>query len=65
MRVSTNSSTGGSVGWAVEFDTSAGPDDCAVGDHVAVVLDGDIVNPLGCAATPLADSWHAADIAVS
>ena len=55
----------GLPGWAVEFDTSSGPDDCAVGDHVAVVLDGDIVNPLGCAATPLVDSWHAADIAVS
>ena len=51
-------------GWAVEFDTQAGPDDCAVGDHVAVVLDGDIVHPAGCAATPLAGDWHDAGIAV-
>jgi hypothetical protein len=51
-------------GWAVELDTFAGPDDCAAGDHVAVVLDGDVVRPEGCAATPLAGDWHAAEIVV-
>lgn len=51
-------------GWSVEFDTLAGADDCAVGDHVAVVVDGAITNPAGCAATPLLGAWHVGSITV-
>lgn len=54
----------GLPGWSVEFDTTEGGDDCAVGDHVAVVIDGEIQTPAACVATPLAGVWHTASLHV-
>ncbi len=52
-------------GWSVELDTLAGDDDCAVGDHVAVVVDGAITSPAGCASAALAGEWHTVELVVS
>ncbi len=51
-------------GWSVEFDTVPGEDDCAVGDHVAVVVDGVITAPAGCATIPLLGVWRTGEITV-
>ena len=52
-------------GWSLAFDTSPQAGDCAVGPYTAVMVDGALAAPIGCAAGPTFGVWHTADVTVT
>ncbi|MFZ5475319.1 MAG: hypothetical protein ACOZNI_00980 [Myxococcota bacterium] len=54
-------------GFALEIDTRAGEDDCAIGEHVAFTFDGAITEPAACASIPDVEDgeWHAVRLRVT